>query len=76
MYFNGLPTKPLQPVPQTNCWQNKIYLHVVMAKKNAKEPCMHSSANFQSPISAVFFCSRNKVYRKQEVRFRLYLPGD
>jgi len=37
---------------------------------------LHSSAIFHSPPTAVvFFCSCDKVYRKQEVRFLLYLLG-
>jgi len=37
---------------------------------------MHSSANIQSPlISVVLFCSRDRVYHKQEVQFLLYLLG-
>jgi len=36
---------------------------------------MHSSAKFLSPTFAVFHCSCDKVYHKQEVRFLLYLLG-
>ena len=36
---------------------------------------MHSSATLQSPPSVLFFCLCDKVHRKHEVRFLLYLLG-
>ena len=43
---------------------------------NSEVAFMHSSAIKQSPLlSILFFCSNDKVYHKQEVRFHLYLLG-
>jgi len=43
---------------------------------NIEVAFMHRSAIKQSPLlSILFFCSNDKVYHKQEVRFHLYLLG-